>query len=290
MRVAAEPTVSVLTLARGRRGHLVNLIAGLNGQTVRPAELVIAYMQPLPEPDLPATGFPVRYVLVGGEEMPLAAARNRAAAAAVGDELVFLDVDCIPAPTLVARYRATAGAPGGVRLGEVAYLPPMGTGPVDPATLDGLGTRHPAKPALTADECRPTLDHGELWGLSFALSAADWRAAGGMDEAYVGYGGEETDFAARLERAGIGMWWVGGARAYHQHHSVHIPPLQHFAAIVRNARLFHARWGRWCMDYWLGQFARAGWIDWTDAAITILRYPSPTEIAAARQPDSVLFS
>ena len=71
---------------------------------------------------------------------------------------------------------------------------------------------------------------------------------------------------------------------------VHIPPLQHFAAIVRNARLFHARWGRWCMDYWLGQFARAGWIDWTDAAITILRYPSPTEIAAARQPDSVLFS
>ena len=288
--MAAEPTVSVLTLARGRRGHLVNLIAGLNDQTVRPVELVIAYMQPAPEADLPATGFPVRYVLVEGDEMPLAAARNRAAAAAVGHELVFLDVDCIPAPTLVERYRATAGVPGGVRLGEVAYLPPMGAGPIDPATLDRIGMRHPAKPALTANECHPTPNHGELWGLSFALSAADWRMAGGMDEAYVGYGGEETDFAARLERAGIGMWWVGGARAYHQHHTVHIPPLQHFAAIVRNARLFHARWGRWCMEYWLGQFVQAGWIDWTDAAITILRHPSATEIAATRQPDGVLFS
>ncbi len=286
----AEPSVSVLTLARGRRGHLVNLIQGLNSQTVPPDELVVAYMQAAPERDLPLTDFPVRGVVVPGDDLPLAAARNRAAAMATGEELVFLDVDCIPSPSLVQRYRATAGTPGGVRLGEVAYLPPLGLAPTDPATLDAIGIRHPAKPAIAADECRQTPNHGELWGLSFALSAADWDAAGGMDEAYIGYGGEETDFAARLERAGIGMWWVGGARAYHQHHAVHIPPLQHFAAIVRNAQLFRARWGRWCMDYWLGQFARSGWIDWSDEAITVLRHPSAYEIAAARQPDSVLFS
>ncbi len=43
-----------------------------------------------------------------------------------------------------------------------------------------------------------------------------------MDTGYVGYGGEETDFAWRLEAAGIPMAWVGGAVAYHQHHAVHI--------------------------------------------------------------------
>ena len=284
-------SVSVLTLVRGRRDHLVNLIAGLNASTVQPDELVIAYMQPMPHPKLPETRFPIRTVFVAGEAMPLAAARNRAAEAAIGEQLIFLDVDCVPSPPLVQRYAETADQPGGIRLGEVAYLP---AGALDEGLdwnrLDRVGVRHPAKPSIAPDEVRATPSHGELWGLSFAISAADWRRAGGMDERYVGYGGEETDFAARLERAGVPMWWVGGARAYHQHHVVHTPAYQHFDAIVRNARLFHATWGRWCMDYWLGQFAAQGLIAWDATSITVLRPPSADEIAASRMSPDVLFS
>ncbi len=282
-------SLSVLTLVRGRRDHLVNLIAGLNASTKQPDELVIAYMQDEPHPGLPETVFPVRTVFVQGEPMPLAAARNRAAASARGEQLVFLDVDCIPSPTLIARYAGTAGQ--GVRLGEVLYLPAGAVeNGVDVATLDRLGVRHPAKPAIAPDEIRPTPNHGELWGLSFALSADDWRGAGGMDERYVGYGAEETDFAARLERAGVPMVWVGGARAWHQHHAVHVPPYQHFDAILRNATLFRATWGRWCMDYWLGQFVDRGMIRIDGDSIAILRHPDAGEIAASRMPDTVLFS
>lgn len=281
-------SVSVLTLVRGRATHLANLIEGLNRQTRAPDELVIACMQDAPPADLPATAFPVRTVMVPGEPMPLAAARNRAAETARGDELIFLDVDCIPAPSLVARYAAT---PGGVRLGEVLYLPAGAVDvSLDYAALDARGQRHPAKPALADDERRPTPNHGELWGLSFALSAADWARAGGMDERYVGYGAEETDFAARLERAGVAMAWVGGARAYHQHHAVHIPPYQHFASIVRNATLFRATWGRWCMEYWLGQFAARGLIAWHDDRIDVSRTPTPAEVAAVQAPPETLFS
>lgn len=284
-------TVSVLTLVRGRRAHLVNLIAGLNAATRKPDELVIAYMQDAPHADLPPTDFPVHAVLVEGDAMPLAAARNRAAAAASGDQLIFLDVDCVPAPTLVERYAATAVEPGGIRLGEVLYLPAdaMDAG-LDWEMLDRVGLRHPAKPPIAPDEIRPTPSHGELWGLSFAISAADWARAGGMDERYVGYGAEETDFAARLERAGVPMWWVGGARAYHQHHVVHTPAYQHFDAIVRNARLFRGTWGRWCMDYWLGHFAERGLIAWDGETITVLRAPTAEEVAASRMPPEVLFS
>ncbi len=284
-------TVSVLTLVRGRRAHLVNLIAGLNAATRKPDELVIAYMQDAPHADLPPTDFPVRAVFVEGDAMPLAAARNRAAAAAVGDELIFLDVDCVPAPTLVERYAATAVEPGGIRLGEVLYLQAgaLDTG-LDWEMLDRVGVRHPAKPPIAPDDIRPTPSHGELWGLSFAISAADWARAGGMDERYVGYGGEETDFAARLERADVPMWWVGGARAYHQHHVVHTPAYQHFDAIIRNARLFRATWGRWCMDYWLGHFAERGLIAWDADTITVLRGPTAEEVAASRMPPEVLFS
>jgi hypothetical protein len=263
---------------------------GLARQTARPHELVIAWMQPEPEPDLPDPGCPVRHVLVPGEPMPLAAARNRAAEAASGRILVFLDVDCIPSPGLVAAYDEAARSGPGLFLGEVLYLPPDAPAD-DAAALDRLGRRHPARPAMPETGLRPEPDAGQLWGLSFALPAETWHGAGGMDEGYTGYGGEETDFAARLAGAGVPAFWVAGARAYHQHHPVHVPPLQHFAPILANAARFRARHGRWCMTYWLDQFRTAGLIDWSPEgdAIRLVRPPTVPEIAAARRPDA-LFS
>jgi len=229
-------------------------------------------------------------VIVPGERMPLAAARNRAADAASAGLLVFLDVDCIPSQTLVAAYAGAAATARGLLLGEVLYLPP-GASAHDPAALDRLAQAHPARPAPPASGLRPEPDAGQLWGLSFAVAAADWRAVGGMDEAYDGYGGEETDVAARLAATGLPTYWVGGARAYHQHHPVHVPPLQHFAPILANAARFHARHGRWCMTYWLGQFRDAGLIAWDEDAPAIcpIRPPTEAEIAAALRPDA-LFS
>ena len=288
--MSADAAPSVLTLVRGRAECLRNLMRGLAGQTLRPRELVIAWMQPEPAPDLPDPGCPIRHVIVPGERMPLAAARNCAADAASAGLLVFLDVDCIPSPTLVAAYAEAAATTRGLLLGEVVYLPP-GASAHDPATLDRLAQAHPARPAPPASGLRPEPDAGQLWGLSFAVAAADWRAVGGMDEAYDGYGGEETDFAARLAATGLPTYWVGGARAYHQHHPVHVPPLQHFAPILANAARFHARHGRWCMTYWLGQFRDAGLIAWDEDAPAIrpIRSPTEAEIAAALRPDA-LFS
>ena len=285
------PSASVLTLVRGRADRLRNLMAGLARQSARPCELVIAWMQPERASDLPDPGCPVRHRHVAGEAMPLAAARNRAAEAAAGDLLVFLDVDCIPSPTLVAAYRRAAAQRDGLFLGEVLYLPPgLGSG-ADDATLDRLGRPHPARPSVPSEGLRLEPDPGQLWGLSFALPAQSWRAVGGMDESYVGYGGEETDLAARVAASGLPTYWVGGARAYHQHHPVHVPPLQHFDAILANAAHFRETHGRWCMTYWLGQFRAAGLIAWEDdaPAIRTLRRPDPSEIAAALRPDA-LFS
>jgi GT2 family glycosyltransferase len=288
--MSADAAPSVLTLVRGRADCLRNLMRGLAGQTLRPRELVIAWMQPEPAPDLPDPSCPVRHVIVPGERMPLAAARNRAADAASAGLLVFLDVDCIPSQTLVAAYAGAAATARGLLLGEVLYLPP-GVAAHDPAALDRFAQAHPARPAPPASGLRPEPDAGQLWGLSFAVAAADWRAIGGMDEAYDGYGGEETDFAARLAATGLPTYWVGGARAYHQHHPVHVPPLQHFAPILANAARFHARHGRWCMTYWLGQFRDAGLIAWDEDAPAIrpIRPPTEAEIAAALRPDA-LFS
>lgn len=284
-------TTSVLTLVRGRDDHLRNLMRGLARQSTPPLEVVIAWMQPEPAADLPDPGCPVRHLHVPGEPMPLAAARNRAAEAARGERLIFLDVDCIPGPGLVAAYAHTETE--ALLLGEVLYLPDNAVGPdLDYAALDHLGQIHPARPPIPEVGLRPEPNPMELWGLSFALPAEAYARVGGMDEGFSGYGAEETDFAVRLAASGLPTCWIAGARAYHQHHPVHVPPLHHFEHILRNAARFHARHGRWCMEYWLGQFRDAGFIAWDPDGATIERRatPSPAAIAATLQPGTRLFS
>ena len=292
-RTASLPStarVSVLTIVRGREGHLANLIEGLRGQLMPPDELVVAYMQAEPHAvpaDLP---FEVRTTFCEGEPMPLAAARNCAAAAATGDVLVFLDVDCVPSPSLVMAYALAMQEADGCAMGEVFYLPEGATDGADAGQLDAAGTRHPSKPLPPQTGLVPEPNYGELWGLSFAMRADTFAALGGLDERFVGYGAEETDFARQLEAAGIPLLRLGGARAYHQHHPVHTPPLHHFGDIVRNAELFRTKWGEWPMDYWLGQFERDGLIRRGRETIDVLRQPTPAEIAASKAPPGTLFS
>ena len=124
MPAETAAAVSVLTLVRGRADRLRHLMRGLARQTASPRELVIAWMQPEAEPDLPDPGCPVRHLHVPGEPMPLAAARNRAAEAACSDLLVFLDVDCIPGRSLAAAYAGAAARTDGLFLGEVLIFVP----------------------------------------------------------------------------------------------------------------------------------------------------------------------
>lgn len=149
-----------------------------------------------------------------------------------------------------------------VLAGEVAYLPPAPEGrdyrDLGHAALADLAGPHPARPVLTPDEVRPATDLRLFWSLSFALTVRDWRAVGGFDEGYVGYGGEDTDFGQRLGAAGGRLLWVGGARAHHQHHPTSSPPVQHVDDIVANANRFAERWGWWPMEGWLEAFAARG--------------------------------
>ena len=291
-------SISVLTLVRGRQNHLDHLIAGLRAQIRKPDELVIAYMQEQP-PAVPSDcPFAVACVHVGGNPMPLAKARNKAAQHASGEIFAFLDVDCIPDRQFAKRAaEAVNEEPLGVFLPEVHYLPAAPDGWMedegnypDYVTLEWAGERHPAKPDLRHRAIDAIGDFGELWGLAFILTAETWYNAGGMDEHYVGYGAEETDFGRRLERGGAKLFWLGGTVCYHQHHAVHKPPLQHFDSIVRNARLFRERWGDWCMDYWLDDFARRGLIERDDEELRVIRPPTATEIASTRQGPEVRFS
>lgn len=296
LAVHDRPAASVLTLVRHRQEHLNALIAGLTRQTRKDIELIIAYMQPEP-PQVPAgLPFPVKLVHAPGEKLPLAAARNRAAGMAQADALIFLDVDCIPSPCLVQSYLEQLALSGRCLLGEVRYLPgtlgPDGEIRASFSELAAKAVQHPARPALPEAGWVKEVDARALWGLSFALTGSQYRAAGGMDEEYVGYGGEETDFAERLAASGVGLGWCCNAMALHQHHPVCSPPLDKFDDIIHNASRFYRKWGSWCMEYWLGHFVDQGLIEWslkTDQ-IVVRRRPSPVEIDAHLQPPEVAYA
>lgn len=206
-----------------------------------------------------------------GKKLALAGARNAAGDQAAdngADLIIFLDADCIPGPDLVNHYRSCLNThPAAVAAGPVTYLARPGAAGYDLAQLTGQTDPHPARPNPRPGQ-NPVATHQEyllFWSLSFAVRAQTWREirarTGGFDERYVGYGGEDTDFALRLRHAGIPLRWAGGAHAYHQWHPVSSPPWEHLDEILVNARHFHSTWGFWPMSGWLTEFARAGAID-----------------------------
>lgn len=280
------PDVSVVTLAHGRPEHLCNVVLGLGAQTSPPAELIVAVMQDAPY-ELPPAPFPVRQVMVARAAgvLPLAAARNVAAAGAVGEVLVFLDMDCIPAPDLVGDYVGGLRDVDGLLMGEVLYLPGGAAAPG--WRYDGfaaVAVRHSDRrgpPEAGIERCT---DYRCFWSLNFAMRRATFLAAGGFDERYTGYGGEDTDFGKTLDSQGVAIAWLKGGLAYHQYHPHHMPPVHHLDSVVRNAQLFEAKWGYRTMGHWLHAFRLMGLIDDTQGApIRILRRPVASDLRLTGQ-------
>ncbi|GBQ93961.1 glycosyltransferase family 2 protein [Asaia krungthepensis] len=278
-------TISVLTLAKGRASHLINMMHGLSRQSVRPDEFIVAVMQDEPYVNLPDMPFPMRQILINRQDLCLSAARNQAAAAAQGEVLVFLDIDCIPAPHCLRDYRDALETCNGLLMGEVMYLPAGATeGDWSYSSFEAVCARHSDRrgpPAYGVEACT---DYRCFWSLNFAITASSFRQSGGFDESYTGYGGEDTDYAKGFTLNGGELAWVNGARVYHQHHAHHMPPVHHLESVVRNAELFERKWGYRTMGHWLHAFKLMGLID--DSAgqkIRILRAPDAADLALTGQ-------
>lgn len=281
-------SVSVLTIASDRAEHLSNVIHGLNQQAQPPLELVIGVMQDALYENLPDTDFPVRQIRISeaeaGCDLPLAAARNRVAQAARGEVLVFLDVDCIPAPSLVSDYAQHAAPGAGLMMGEVMYLPggALENG-IDYAAFDAVCQKHSDRRAAPEQGIEPCNDYRCFWSLNFALHSEDFAASSGFDERYCGYGGEDTDFGKTLSERGIPISWMARGRVYHQYHPHHMPPVHHLRSVVRNAELFAEKWGYRTMEHWLHAFRMMGLIENGPDGLRILREPGEAEFEISGQ-------
>jgi N-acetylglucosaminyl-diphospho-decaprenol L-rhamnosyltransferase len=251
--------VVVVTIAHGRHDHLALQMESLAAGSRPPDEHVVIAID---DPDL--AQWPAFLVSMPAADggLPLAAARNLGVGTALdlaADVVICLDVDCLAGTDLVSGYvEAVRTDPEVVWSGPVTYLPRPPTGGYDLSDLARLDDPHPARPAPAPGRVEIDNRADLFWSLSFACAASTWSRSGGFCEAYVGYGGEDTDFGHAAVDRGLRLGWVGSARAYHQWHPVSAPPVEHLDDILRNAAIFHERWGWWPMRGWLDEFERRG--------------------------------
>ncbi len=272
--------LSVLTLVKDREPHLIQLIEGLKRSAVAPAELIVVDMSstPVAQPEAP---FPVYVHRLQTGTLALAAARNLAARHATSAHLLFLDVDCIPMAQCLGRMGAVLDEDDALLCADIRYLGPDDARSTwNEEVLLATGRRHPVR-SFPATGTRRETNPGLFWSLAFAIRRSRFEELGGFDEAFVGYGAEDTDFGFRAEHAQTPLIFVGGAIACHQYHDSYDPPVQHLDDIVRNATIFHARWGWWPMQGWLDAFVAMGLVDYCDDGIRILRGPNAADLIAA---------
>lgn len=259
---------AVITVVHGRGDHLRRQLEGLASSTLR-ADLLIVVA--LGDPTVAALVSELKAPALvveceAARPLPVAMGRNVGAAAAIrnaAELLVFLDVDCIPGAELLDRYHGVAGRSehaDAILNGPVTYLPPPGPGGYVISEVRSNPDPHPARPAPRDGAVLSTTDYALFWSLSFAVKVPTWQRIGGFCERYRGYGGEDTDFAQCAAARQVPMRWVGGAHAFHQHHAVADPPVDHLDDILRNAEIFYGRWGWWPMEGWLSSFADQGLI------------------------------
>lgn len=255
----------ITVASTARREHLERqrrVLAEVADDIVR----VEAWLDETPPDDIRDAGTLSLHVPPGPHGFRVGEGRNQAAARAIdagAELLVFLDVDCLPGPALLAGYRAAAHAhPEALLAGAVTYLASVQR-PEQAADLPFLTRPHRARPALPPGETRAATasEYNLFWSLSFAVTPATWYRIGGFHPGYEGYGAEDTDLAWTARANDVEMRWVGGADAYHQWHPVSSPPWQHLDAILRNGGTFAERWGTWPMGGWLEAFAAAGAIE-----------------------------
>lgn len=157
--------------------------------------------------------FPVAFTTEPHDGFRLARVRNRGAAVAAGDTLLFLDGDSVLPPDHVAAHLA-ARRPGLAMLGDVVRLPeataralvPSGLATTDlrrlapPAELRRMSRRHRKSvfQNFVRHRSKPRLAGG-----NFAVWRDDYSRVNGSDERFLGWGQEDDDLGLRLRGAGV---------------------------------------------------------------------------------------
>jgi len=264
------PEFSIVTIVKGRRKQLANLLDSIKASTILPNDVQVVCMDDLDGIATP-DGLNVHIHLINGiHELPLAAARNMGITAAETGNVIFIDVDCIVSPTLFENMLMALKADN-IITAYPLYLPVLpDTG--NYADLKHKAVTHPARERIPVGQ---PVEHLQFWSLIFAIQKQTFEKMGGFDESFMGYGAEDTDFAMTFHKAGFKLIFVHDY-VLHQYHDKYDPPVNHFHSIIENATRYRQKWNVLPMRHWLKTFEEMGLIK-IDQADNIIVIQNPTD-------------
>jgi GT2 family glycosyltransferase len=214
---ASLPTLTVVIATYQRRGPLLRLLTGLRAQLeddpalVEGLDVVVVVdgSRDGTVEMLEALELPVPVKTVWQQNHGRAAARNRGLELAVGEIVLFLDDDVIPLPGLLERHRrAHDDDRPHVTMGPYPFV----------ADASPIAPNEPWTDAVYAEMAREGCARSaDRFASGNASGPAElFRAVGGFDEGFTGWGCEDVELGHRLLRAGYEIRFDPDARAEHE--------------------------------------------------------------------------
>jgi len=211
--------ISVVVTTYNNPDALVRVLEGLMFQERRPDEVVVADDGSGPETAQlvfdfsKGATFPVKHVWQEDHGFRAARARNEAVKQSSGDYIVFMDGDCVPEMHYIEDHESLAEKGYFVQgtrvlldeLASIAFGPETANsmGDVLKIILSGhIGNAHHLIRMPFFPAWRSTSMKG-IKTCSFGIFREDVMAVNGFNEAFVGWGREDSEFAARLYKYGL---------------------------------------------------------------------------------------
>lgn len=209
------PTFSVCVTTYNKPRDLVRVLEGFRRQTFGDFELLVCDDGSGPETKAVIDGFAasvpfrVEHCWQKNEGFRAARSRNNGARAATGEQLVFVDGDCVPWPDFLAQH-AAARRDGRFLAGERYLLEPEEADAVSVATI-ASGAAFAAPPRREVKRVRSIArkdtfyrlvgikpDRPRMLTANCSVATADFRGVNGFDERHEGWGQEDEDLRRRL--------------------------------------------------------------------------------------------
>jgi glycosyltransferase involved in cell wall biosynthesis len=253
------PLISIIVTTYNRHDALTAVLHGLDEQTDRDFEVIVADDGSEPDASSLSDRHGARHVWQPHNGFRAAAIRNKAAAASEGDYVIFLDGDCVPRPSFVHRHRRLA-EPGWFVAGNRAHLSRDATARLLASDkLDRNFNRAHLPSNLFLSRLRGDIDRlapflalpiprkfaPKRWTGAKSCNLGIWRAdfdrVGGFNEAYEGWGYEDSDLVIRLIRTGVkrkdGRFSTGVLHLWHEPRDLTSEPQNHkrLTALLQSA-------------------------------------------------------
>ncbi len=217
MRVTTKIDISVIVSTYNRTSALARVLAGLVAQ-IRPADEIIVADDGSTESTRACieemqrrAGIKMTHVWQPDEGFRLAKIRNAALRICKGDYVIFLDGDCIPDPHFIADHERLAGE-GYFVQGKRILVDQAWSDHFTHQTVAGhrarllfsrhLGNRH----HLLRIGWLPPLTNTRLSGTRFcnvAIFKKDLFSVNGFNQAFQGWGREDSEMVVRLYKYGL---------------------------------------------------------------------------------------